>query len=168
MSGKAQKYSRIGPREFVPYRRDDLTLEGIKSACQEHFSSKMEADQMIDIVASEQGPSCSSLRQVPDLKLIQFRFVTKPVSAASDDEEFDFLSIQRKKRTLAFPITYVKVGEQSSTSIQPNSCSQMDNARSNNEPKRASTASGRVSVYPKSLSIADMSRLGKVVEYPKL
>ena len=167
VSGKAQKYSRIGPHDFVPYRRDDLPLEGLTSACREHFSSTIEADQMIDIVASEQGPSCSSLQQVPDLKLIHFRFVTKPVSAASDDEECDVLSIQRKKRKLAFPITYVKVGEQSSTSIQPNICSQMDNARSNNEPKLASTASGRVSVYPKSLSMADMLRLGKVVECPK-
>ena len=167
VSGKAQKYSRIGPREFVPYRRDDLTFEGIKSACQDHFSSKMDVDQMIDIVASEQGPSCSSLQQVPDLKLIHVRFVTKPVSTTSDDEEFHFPCIQRKKRRTVFPIPYEKVGERSSTLQQPNSCSQMDTACSNNKPELASTASGGVGVYPKSLSIVDMLRLGKVVECPK-
>ena len=41
VSTKAQRYSRLGPHEFVPYRRDDLTLEAIKSACQEHFTSKL-------------------------------------------------------------------------------------------------------------------------------
>ena len=127
----------------------------------------MEDDQMSNIVVSEQGPSCSSLQQVPDLTLIHFRFVTKPASATSDEKEFDFPSIQRRKRKTAFPITYVTVGKQSSTSIQPNSCSQIDTARSNNEPILASTASGRVSVYPKSLSIPDLLRLGKVVECPK-
>eukprot|EP00794_Sanderia_malayensis_P021010 gene21010-23062_t len=65
VSGKAKKYSRIGPREFVPYRKDDITFEGIK---------------------------------VPDLKLIRIRFVSKPASAISDDEEYDFPSMQMKKR----------------------------------------------------------------------
>eukprot|EP00112_Aurelia_sp_Birch-Aquarium-sp1_P014606 Seg3167.3 transcript_id=Seg3167.3/GoldUCD/mRNA.D3Y31 product="hypothetical protein" pseudo=true protein_id=Seg3167.3/GoldUCD/D3Y31 len=32
VAGKAQKYTRIGPREFVPYRKDDLTFAGIKDA----------------------------------------------------------------------------------------------------------------------------------------
>ena len=116
---------------------------------------------MIDIVASEQGPSCSSLQQVPDLKLIHVRFVTKLVSTTSDDKEFHFPCIPRKKRTV-FPIPYEKVGERSSTLQQPNSCSQMDTACSNKKPELASTASGGVSsVYPKSLSIVNMLRLGK-------
>ena len=35
VTGKAQKYSRIGPREFVQVRfdDDDLTIEKIKGAC---------------------------------------------------------------------------------------------------------------------------------------
>ena len=32
VSGKAQKFSRIGPREFVPYPHDDLTVRGIMVA----------------------------------------------------------------------------------------------------------------------------------------
>ena len=40
VSVKAQKFSRIGPREFISYPLGDLTLEGIKIACEEHFSPK--------------------------------------------------------------------------------------------------------------------------------
>lgn len=29
VSGKAQKYSHIGPREFVPYEYDEVTLDNI-------------------------------------------------------------------------------------------------------------------------------------------
>ena len=35
VSGKAQKYSRIGPREFVPFDMyEELTLQNIIDACQ--------------------------------------------------------------------------------------------------------------------------------------
>ena len=30
VSGKAQKYARIGPREFMPFTEDELTIENIK------------------------------------------------------------------------------------------------------------------------------------------
>lgn len=29
VSGKAQKYARIGPREFVPFTEDELTIENL-------------------------------------------------------------------------------------------------------------------------------------------
>ena len=37
VSGKAQKYARIGPREFVPFTKDELTIENIKLCCERHF-----------------------------------------------------------------------------------------------------------------------------------
>ena len=38
VTGKAQKFSRIGPREFVSFAGyDDLALKNIKLACQKHF-----------------------------------------------------------------------------------------------------------------------------------
>ena len=40
VEGKAQKYSRIGPREFIPYKKSDLTLEGIKDACLTYFQDR--------------------------------------------------------------------------------------------------------------------------------
>lgn len=30
VSGKAQKYSRVGPREFVPFEYEELTIDNIK------------------------------------------------------------------------------------------------------------------------------------------
>lgn len=72
VEGKAQKYSRIGPREFVPYENSDLTVENLKQACRTYFSSKglMEKRMVVDILAGERGPSCTSLAQIPDLKII--------------------------------------------------------------------------------------------------
>ena len=29
LSGKAQKYARIGPRQFVPFTEDELTIENV-------------------------------------------------------------------------------------------------------------------------------------------
>ena len=34
--GKAQKYTRIGPREFVPLEKEDLTIDSIKFVCERH------------------------------------------------------------------------------------------------------------------------------------
>ena len=49
MSGKAQKYSRIGPREFVPYDYEEVTLANIKSACKKHFASIIGNDMLCNI-----------------------------------------------------------------------------------------------------------------------
>ena len=38
VSGKAQKYSRIGAREFVPFEFEEVTLDNIKVACRRHFA----------------------------------------------------------------------------------------------------------------------------------
>ena len=40
VTGKAQKYSRIGPREFVQvgFDDDESTIEKIKGACLKHFA----------------------------------------------------------------------------------------------------------------------------------
>ena len=62
VSGKAQKYARVGPREFVPYQKEDITFNSIKESCKVHFGPKMDPDQVIDILAGEQGPSCHSVQ----------------------------------------------------------------------------------------------------------
>lgn len=36
VSDKAQKYTRVGPREFVPFEYEELTLGNIKRACTRH------------------------------------------------------------------------------------------------------------------------------------
>ena len=56
--------SRIGPREFVSYPYGDLTIEGIKKACEAHFLSQIKMHAECDVLAGEQGPSCSNLGKV--------------------------------------------------------------------------------------------------------
>ena len=73
--GNSMKYVKQGPREFVPFDFSDITLENIRKACKAHYRE----DLACDILASEQGPSCSRLDQVPSFKVIYVRFI-KPES----------------------------------------------------------------------------------------
>ena len=36
-SGKAMKYERLGPQEFIPYPHDEMTIDNIQLACSMHF-----------------------------------------------------------------------------------------------------------------------------------
>ena len=47
VSGKAQKYTRVGPREFVQYDEEELSTEGIKAACEKHFKFTLIGTQRI-------------------------------------------------------------------------------------------------------------------------
>ena len=69
VSGKAQKYSRVGPREFVSFPNEEMTVQNIKSSCEKHFASVVSIGLVCDVVAGDQGPSCRSL-QLPDTKMI--------------------------------------------------------------------------------------------------
>ena len=60
VSGKAQKYTRVGAREFVPFEYEEVTVENIKLACLNHFDISETA--VCDVLAGEQGPSCSSVK----------------------------------------------------------------------------------------------------------
>ena len=52
VSGKAQKYSCVGAREFIPYEYDEMTVKNIKTACTRHFTL---GERMIcDVLAGEQ------------------------------------------------------------------------------------------------------------------
>ena len=99
VSGKAQKFSRIGPREFVPYPQDDLTVRGIKKACLAHFGRRVSGMEC-DILAGEQGPSCNSLEQVNINKVIHVRFVTcdhEAVSVPDTDSSEESIPVAPKK-----------------------------------------------------------------------
>ena len=78
VSGKAQKFSRIGARGFVPFADyEDITLPNIKLACEKHFLPTVGKSVMCDVLAGEQGPSCSTLEQIPDLKLNHIGFIER-------------------------------------------------------------------------------------------
>ena len=80
LSGKTPKYTPLGPREFVPYVHEDLTLCEIKNACHDFFSKivPMLTNSTCDILATERGPSCSHVDQIPNVSLINVRFIPKP------------------------------------------------------------------------------------------
>ena len=75
VSGKAQKYSRVGAREFVPFDQfEELTVDNIKETCEQHFT-ELKDDLVCDVLAGEQGPSCRTIGQIPDQKVFHVRFV---------------------------------------------------------------------------------------------
>ena len=79
VSGSAQKYSRMGLREFVPYEFEELTIDNVKEACIQHFGSVLEERMEVmecDVLAGEQGPSCTSMDQMTHpTKVIHVRFI---------------------------------------------------------------------------------------------
>ena len=76
-SGKAQMFSRIGAREFVPFAGEDITLSNIKLPCEKHFLPTVDKSVTCDVLAGKQGTSCSTLEQIPDLELIHIRFIER-------------------------------------------------------------------------------------------
>ena len=143
LSGKAQTFSRIGARELVPFADyEDITLPNIKLAGDKHFLPTVGKSVMCDVLAGEQGPTCSTLEQMPDLKLIHTPFIEWQ---EQDHESSMFPSPDEPPKRKKGPFSCVPIA---STSVESES------ARS---PKQ-------INVYPKSLSVSDMLKLGKVVQ----
>jgi len=69
VTGKQQKYTRIGPREFVPFVFYEITFDNIVEACQKYFAVQIDKDMVCDILAGERGPSCKKMCQIPDHKV---------------------------------------------------------------------------------------------------
>lgn len=135
VSGKAQKYSRVGPREFVAFPHEELTLTNIKSACHKHFASSIGSVMVCDVLAGDQGPSCRSVDQIPDTKVIHIRFI-ESVEVDGEDEDAE---PKHKKMRIGSPLNSLPT------------CSGFASER----PQRH---------YPKSLSISKMLKLGKIIE----
>ena len=89
VSGKQQKYSRIGAREYVPFEEEELTLENIAFACEKHFEKKVDKDMVCDVLAGERGPSCNKHSQIPDLKVFYVRFIKREATVVEDEEDLD-------------------------------------------------------------------------------
>ena len=143
VSGKAQKFSRIGVREFVPFGDyEDITLPNIKLACEKHFLPTVGKSVMCDVLAGEQGPSSSTLEQIPDLKLIHIQFIERQEQDHKNNIFLppDELPKRKKRPASSVPIASTSVESESAWS-----------------PKQ-------INVFPKSLSVSDMLKLGKVVQ----
>lgn len=135
VSGKAQKYSRIGAREFVPFEFEEVTLDNIKVACTRHFAPIVGERMVCDVLAGEQGPSCTSLEQIPDLKVVHVRFI-EPIDGDVASTWTRNLLEQRPKR----PFKRAATQSLPATKVQ--------------SPSKA---------FPKSLSVLEMMKLGKVI-----
>ena len=119
------KFTIEDPREFVEYNYDEILLENVKQARTQHFKEKRNCD----VLASEQGPSCTCLDQLPSLNLIFIHFTTPP--------SFKNNGSASESWSLSHPMKKAK----------------------NFENK----AIEKKSFIPKSLSVIDMMKLGKLI-----
>ena len=138
VSGKAQKYSRVGARVFVPYEFDEFTIQHIKTACLKHFA--VDQSMTCDVVAGEQGPSCRSFKQIPDSKVIHVRFVKRTNIEVDECFGPDQKSPPAKKR-----------------------CSTWKSGADHKSQPQTHAASPSKFV-PRSLSVVDMLQLGKTID----
>lgn len=129
----------MGPREFVAYPHEDLTIANIKLACFKHFAAKICAGMVCNVLAGDQGPSCRTMEQLPSTKVIHIRFVEGEdveVEEELTDNAEDVTS--KKPRVVYSPIKSLPTG--STTNFK--------------RPQK---------VYPKSLSVSTILNLGKTI-----
>ena len=83
-SGKAQKYSHVGARELVSFEDfNELSISNIKKSMYEALRHSMLETMSCNVLAGEQGPSCSSVKQLLNLKVIHVRFIEDKVEEAT-------------------------------------------------------------------------------------
>ena len=61
------KYKKIGPQEFVDFDFEEFTFMNIKKACLQHFAQRLPSRMVCDILATQNGPSCSKLSHITKL-----------------------------------------------------------------------------------------------------
>lgn len=148
VSGKAQKYERVGARQFVPFDFEEMTIDNIKKACMKHF--KVRKGLKCDVLSGDRGPSCKSMNHIPDWRVVYVRFIDDETededSSASDDDTRKREPFDTDKSALSFSPEKRKTKEVQKTKSTPNP----------------------VQVYPKSMSVASMINLGKLIQQPKL
>ncbi|CAB4002438.1 transient receptor potential cation channel subfamily M member 6-like [Paramuricea clavata] len=156
VAGKAQKYLRVGARGFVPFDKfEEVTIKNIKKACEKHFAHKVGKNVCYDVLTGEQGPSCKSVNHVPNSKLVHVRFIPRSsIDVVDDDVETDL------GNTSSLPPAQLAVRKRKVESASTSS--------SIPEYKRPATSNASPSkCYPKSLSVFDMMKLGKIVDSRK-
>ena len=106
VSDKAQKYTRVRPNEFVQYDEEELSIEGIKAACEKHFLPSLERKGLsCDVLAGEQGPSCHSVKHIPDLKVIHVRYIKSSSTPESRPITNDFEPSSSRQQCFSEPVT---------------------------------------------------------------
>jgi len=134
-TGKAMKYERLGPQEFVPYKFKELTVENIQKACFDYYSDRLvdSDNKKCDILASQNGPSCSKLSHIKNFKLIYIRFITRTPMPPPPSSVLETLTSQKPRSKM--PSSTVNIPSQ----------------------KRV--------YYPQSISISTMLKVGTAISY---
>ena len=151
-TGKAKKYERTGPQEFVPFVFDEVTIPNIIAACNNHFKKRPKG-MSCDVLATDRGSSCTKISQLPNLKLIHDGFVVA-------ENELDS-SITSNTRGYQFTSSPVRC--EASTSIRskqlpvPRSTSALGVKRKLEVSFRAPPK------VPKSLGVTSMMKLGQAI-----
>ena len=71
--GRLKKFEPLEPRKFVPFSTfQTLSLENIKIACERHYAMP---EGTCDVLASNQGPSCTRFDQMKGKKIYLIRFI---------------------------------------------------------------------------------------------
>jgi len=94
VTGKQQKYTRIGPGEFVPSEFYEITFDNIVEACQKYSTVQIDKDMVCDILAGERGPSCKKMCQIPYHKVERYSPLRHLLSLMCQPEAY-WLSKQR-------------------------------------------------------------------------
>jgi hypothetical protein len=66
-----------------------VTIDNIKKACEKHFVKRLGKNLCCDVLAGEQGPSCKSVNQMPNTKLIHVRFIPRSIDVVDDGIDAD-------------------------------------------------------------------------------
>ena len=140
-TGKAMKYERLGVQQFVPYPYDELTLDNIKTASFNYFKPLLvePESKICDVLASQNGPSCSKLSHVKNFKVVYVRFVSAVGIPIPPSSAVNTLELQKPD------------GKSDSEPVQK----VPENEAKPPEPK----------YYPESLSISTMLKAGASISF---
>ena len=121
----------------------------MKRACERHFEAKIGRGLVCDILAGEQGPSCKTVEQIPNIKMIHVRFISrKDVDIIESDGDYS--------------TSLMSMGETHSKKRLTSSSSALATPKPIEHKSIVQTGSSPSKFYPRSLSVTDMIKLGKI------
>ena len=137
-SGRLKKFEPLDTRDFVPFGEyDDLTIENIKEACEKYYQAP---EGSRDILASDRGPSCINLEQIKRKKVYFIRFLQLKsgiVPKAGQPLFEESFATPKQVRSAPSPVK-----------------------------KSGNLLALQSTVFPKSVSVTDLLKAGKLVKPP--
>ena len=148
-TGKAQKFERRGPQQFVAFPFENVTISNIVDACNMHFKGKL-MGMTCDVLAGER----SRVDQLPNLKVIHVRFLPRKKHSAFPlglcDDIIDSGGSQGDRSSIA------SLEYSMSASICPAKSLAL-------VPRKRKADNSLTSPCPKSLSVTQMLKLRKAI-----